>query len=893
MRNRNENRNISPEYGHSLFRNRVIPPEYSDPRGDATWHHMSISRQPQINLSPLRDHQFRQSPDRSDFRPERLGCGSRVKRDHQISEHQSRYKHSPKVPKGRYCHHNIHVSSYTDPDHQTELSPELQPQPMVSRKPVPLDCGPGRSQSVSQKQESIPNSGTRSMGSHQYCRQVQDSYDVENDRGTKRAMVLRQSEILQSGTTEPSHLRIIEGGSSSYQHNRLYYMTQEDVPRATVPQSPAHLSSRRKSRYWVDDNDVVGDDMHRKASYPSPDYSGAEGAAHSSRNAMEGKVSTDPLNHSRLRDLGCLPRSMQWSLAQRDGYESDTDGAPISQRERIENQVDNQYDDIVGDGMHRKASYPSPDYSGAEGAAHSSRNARKGKVSTDPLNHSRLRDLGCLSRSMQRPLAQRDGYKSDTDGAPISQRERMENPIFSDSVKGLCNVYYSPPRAKLSYLQMRGNKYHVHQVDNCDGMYDHADSACDTHANAVGNANSDAEDEGSDYCYNQRRVVVQDELRLSSPLAINYKSYPVRGRCTVTIGKPHLMHRQRYDPNAMVDPNELLTNSVKKRLWSSPSDFIKKNSQPSKFPKRGCEDKPKPNGRNLNYGITKGSDEDATGMGSPVKDPPEGSEEFKRQAERAFLKYARVINDSACEKRKLLQPWKGRIHCYVCGRHSSKEFADIHNLVMHTFHAQNPGLKTAHRGLQKALCLSFGWNWCVEPDESKLYQLGPADEAELLKQDLILWPPIVVICNSSVDSMASKSKVVGLEAIECMLKGILGEGKAKFSFGKPSDQSIILVKLPPVYSGFVLAEKLHVHFSQSNHGKDQLELFLKSRSDSRIDKNTKETETEDVLYGYLAGIDDLDKLDSVTKKMYEGQKDIFKSRMEIAARAASYEKAAD
>lgn len=59
----------------------------------------------------------------------------------------------------------------------------------------------------------------------------------------------------------------------------------------------------------------------------------------------------------------------------------------------------------------------------------------------------------------------------------------------------------------------------------------------------------------------------------------------------------------------------------------------------------------------------------------------------------------------------------------------------------------------------------------MEPDESKLYQLGPADEVELLKQDLILWPPIVVICNSSVDSMASKSKVVGLEAIECMLKG--------------------------------------------------------------------------------------------------------------------------
>jgi hypothetical protein len=109
----------------------------------------------------------------------------------------------------------------------------------------------------------------------------------------------------------------------------------------------------------------------------------------------------------------------------------------------------------------------------------------------------------------------------------------------------------------------------------------------------------------------------------------------------------------------------------------------------------------------------------------------------------------------------------------------SKEFAETHNLVVHAFHTRKPGFRTAHLGLQKALCLLMGWNWLITPDESKQYQLGPPGEAKVLKQDLILWPPIVLIRNSSIDYNASESKTINVDMIGSMLKGLLFFGSVK------------------------------------------------------------------------------------------------------------------
>lgn len=67
----------------------------------------------------------------------------------------------------------------------------------------------------------------------------------------------------------------------------------------------------------------------------------------------------------------------------------------------------------------------------------------------------------------------------------------------------------------------------------------------------------------------------------------------------------------------------------------------------------------------------------------------------------------------------------------------------------------------------------MGWNWLITPDESKQYQLGPPGEAKVLKQDLILWPPVVLIRNSSIDYNVSESKTISIDMIGSMLKGLL------------------------------------------------------------------------------------------------------------------------
>lgn len=105
---------------------------------------------------------------------------------------------------------------------------------------------------------------------------------------------------------------------------------------------------------------------------------------------------------------------------------------------------------------------------------------------------------------------------------------------------------------------------------------------------------------------------------------------------------------------------------------------------------------------------------------------------------------------------------------------SSQEFLDAHNLVCHLYHPGKFGLKTEHLGLHKALCLLMDWNWAVAPDNSKVYQAQAAPDAKALKEDLILWPPIVVVHNSCIKKKVKngEQEVLSTEGIQEMLKGL-------------------------------------------------------------------------------------------------------------------------
>lgn len=83
------------------------------------------------------------------------------------------------------------------------------------------------------------------------------------------------------------------------------------------------------------------------------------------------------------------------------------------------------------------------------------------------------------------------------------------------------------------------------------------------------------------------------------------------------------------------------------------------------------------------------------------------------------------------------------------------------------------GLKAKHLGLHNAICVLMGWN-SDAPPEGKLWApvAVPAPTALAQKEDLILWPPVVVIHNCSVlVTGLDRRKVTTTEAVEDFLRG--------------------------------------------------------------------------------------------------------------------------
>ena len=112
------------------------------------------------------------------------------------------------------------------------------------------------------------------------------------------------------------------------------------------------------------------------------------------------------------------------------------------------------------------------------------------------------------------------------------------------------------------------------------------------------------------------------------------------------------------------------------------------------------------------------------------------------------------------------------VHFFSCNS-VARKFQDIDALASHAYDTCKPGLRTKHLGFHKALCVLMGWNWHVVPDSSKAYQSFPTEEVNAMKGDLMLWPPVVVIHNSSIanKSKVAEAKIVSIEEIEGVLAG--------------------------------------------------------------------------------------------------------------------------
>ncbi|XP_030504005.2 uncharacterized protein LOC115719197 [Cannabis sativa] len=250
----------------------------------------------------------------------------------------------------------------------------------------------------------------------------------------------------------------------------------------------------------------------------------------------------------------------------------------------------------------------------------------------------------------------------------------------------------------------------------------------------------------------------------------------------------------------------------------------------------------------------------------PSKTPvSEDSDEFHRLVEKAFFKFIKNLHEHPAQRRKYLdQEGESTLKCCVCG--SSKEFLCPLELVKHALTSHKRELRAEHLGFHKALCVLLGWNSATAPNTPWVLQILPRAEATALREDLIIWPPVVIIQNISIANRNLDERViVSIQMYEAILRdmGFNGE-KTKVFRGKAANQSILVAIFNATLSGLQEAERLHKHYAENKHGRLELQQ-TNSTDHNNTHRDTRElTESEkleSVLYGYLGIVEDLDKLD--------------------------------
>ncbi|KAK4355599.1 hypothetical protein RND71_024570 [Anisodus tanguticus] len=201
---------------------------------------------------------------------------------------------------------------------------------------------------------------------------------------------------------------------------------------------------------------------------------------------------------------------------------------------------------------------------------------------------------------------------------------------------------------------------------------------------------------------------------------------------------------------------------------------------------------------------------------------------------------------------------------------SSKDFPDMHTLIMHSYNSDGADSLVEHLAFHKALCVLMGWNYLTPPDNSKSYLMLSADEATANRDDLILWPPLVIIHNT-ITGKRDDGRMEGLgnKAMDSYLRGIgFQGGKAKALYSRDGHLGVTLVKFASDQSGFMEAMWLAEYFEKDNRGKNgwaRLQPLTLGNGDEnnpdlcKFDHRTGEKKR--VFYGYLGTVNDLENVD--------------------------------
>uniref|UniRef100_A0A2P2IQX6 Uncharacterized protein MANES_03G178600 n=1 Tax=Rhizophora mucronata TaxID=61149 RepID=A0A2P2IQX6_RHIMU len=241
---------------------------------------------------------------------------------------------------------------------------------------------------------------------------------------------------------------------------------------------------------------------------------------------------------------------------------------------------------------------------------------------------------------------------------------------------------------------------------------------------------------------------------------------------------------------------------------------------------------------------------------------------------KAFLYFAKVINESESDRKRYLEDGKlGRLRCVACSR-SSKDFPNTHALIMHAYNSDNAESRMDHLGLHKALCVLMGWNYLKPPDNSKAYQYLLADEAAANRDDLIMWPPMVIVHNTLTGKgKDGRMEGLGNRAMDSKIRDLgFAGGKSKSLYGRDGHLGITLIKFSDDHLGLKEAVRLAEFFEKDNHGRrawDYIQPMAFGKDDEKnpdlvkVDWNGGK---QRILYGYLLAASDLCKVDFETRK---------------------------
>ncbi|KAL6906145.1 hypothetical protein ACP4OV_003746 [Aristida adscensionis] len=472
--------------------------------------------------------------------------------------------------------------------------------------------------------------------------------------------------------------------------------------------------------------------------------------------------------------------------------------------------------------------------------------------------------VGFARRSVHHELTSfEDGHDlSDREVSPVVSRKRYRSPACHDRDMDMhqadgftAHGYYSDDMDTYDLSSPRmSRRYDIDQMVDDDDEYDAGYDMRTSHDVFSRLAlPRDINDEWADVDYENNPHLVHGRP--------NHK--PMSQRLSIPnghsqFGGPYVHGRGRGRGRGRG-----LTKSAKKRMRMSLHQYNdgytpERNdiTRPNKFSKSSKND---PNGSELNHEDAP-EDEDLTMQ----KDPSEGSEEFSRQVHQAFLKYAKILNESQAMQKRYLDAPKGSLSCCVCGS-VARKFPDVDALLSHAYDTCKVGLKTKHLGFHKALCVLMGWNWHVAPDTAKAHHYIQAEEVNAMKGDLMLWPPVVIIHNISIAKKTkdTEAKVVSIEEIKGVVADIgVACGKARVSHGRPANQSVFLVKFQPTISGFQEAMKVHGHFATRNHGKEEFQQMKSGKGKQAVPIDN----LEELLYAHIGVAEDLGYLDEETKK---------------------------